>query len=352
MRFMHATSNIRTALWGCGVILFLTATARAQVDDAARRSRAEPLFAQGMELFKRHDYAGACPKFEEVVRLLPDRVGAQLQLALCYEATGRTLSARRAYERALVLAQKVSDPRQSHAAEQIVRLGRLVPTLRLAWPVAQEGVEVRLDGRPLTREELERPIAVDPGAHAILASAPGHETWQTTLEVPPGTSSAAVEIPQLAATPASGPLGAPPVEGSGVREASRTAPLSLRWGALARADIDGGGRGFAAVLGISGLVLDRVELDAAALLAGDKGAELSGTLYLLRGELRPSLSLGVPLFFHDGVSVGVHPMAGLLWMPTAHVGAFVQGAVAFFPSTPATYDRLVILPSLGVRARL
>lgn len=70
------------------------------------------------------------------------------------------------------------------------------------------GVTVTRDKTDLSSQAWGEPIPVDPGAHEIHAEAPGHEPWATTVVVSTAGQTVTVEVPALAASPATpaGPL--------------------------------------------------------------------------------------------------------------------------------------------------
>src|SRR5262245_58809354 len=71
--------------------------AAAQQVSPQQRAAAQALFQAARASMDKKDYVTACPKLEEVTRILPDGVGGQFTLAQCYEESGRLASAWRAY---------------------------------------------------------------------------------------------------------------------------------------------------------------------------------------------------------------------------------------------------------------
>ena len=184
-------------------------------------------------------FADACPKFEASQQLDPG-LGTMLNLAECYEKTGRTASAWAEYREAIPLARAAgSKARQDLAAERAQALQERLSTLTIRAMSGEDPnvhLEVRRDGVALQEAELGSPIPVDPGEHVIEAAAPGKQPWSSKIQVGADAAKVAVEIPALqpasgspaaatSATPAvtttTGPSGAPladkPASGSAMR---------------------------------------------------------------------------------------------------------------------------------------
>src|SRR5687767_9621195 len=94
--------------------------ASAQSDD---RQAAQALYERAVELMAQKAYADACPKLEEVTRLVPDGLGAKLTLAECWEGAGKLASAYVAYAQVETLAGRKGDAdRQKLASERAAAL--------------------------------------------------------------------------------------------------------------------------------------------------------------------------------------------------------------------------------------
>ena len=192
------------------VLVAQSAGAQTQTGNSAA---AEALFSQGRDLMGLHKYDEACRKFEASQQLEPG-LGTMLNLAECYEKTGRTASAWAEYRKAIPLARTaVSKARQDLATERAHALEARLSTLTIravGGEAAGANLEVRRDGVPLQPAELGSAIPVDPGEHIIEASAPGSEPWSSTIHVGPDAAKVSVEIPQLksAASGASPPSSA------------------------------------------------------------------------------------------------------------------------------------------------
>lgn len=164
------------------------------------RAAAEALFNQGRDLMTAGKFTDACPKFEASQQLDPG-LGTMLNLAECYEKTGRTASAWAEYREAIPLARAAgSKARLDLATERAQALQERLSTLTIrAMSGDDEGVhlEVRRDGVALQEAELGSPIPVDPGEHVVEAVAPGKQPWSSKVQVTGDAAKVSVEIPKL-----------------------------------------------------------------------------------------------------------------------------------------------------------
>ncbi|MES1188785.1 MAG: tetratricopeptide repeat protein [Myxococcales bacterium] len=187
-----------------GVTVFSIALqAGAQGKSGGNRAAAEALFNQGRDLMTAGKFAEACPKFEASQQLDPG-LGTMLNLAECYEKTGRTASAWAEYREAIPLARAAgSKARLDLATERAQALQDRLSTLTIrAMSGDDEGVhlEVRRDGVALQEAELGSPIPVDPGEHVVEAVAPGKQPWTSKVQVGGDAAKVSVEIPKLQAS--------------------------------------------------------------------------------------------------------------------------------------------------------
>ena len=190
--------------------LLAAAPAGAQPVDAQALGEAQALFDSAEKLMAADRFDEACPKLEEVVRLVPSGVGAKMALARCYEEGGRLASAWGAYlvaENAAITAGQAD--RAKTAADRAAELKPRLSTLAIAAPPGLRGVaglEVKRDGKTVRQAEWGVAVPVDAGAHAITATAPGKKPWQSTAEVKGEASPTSVELPaQLEDAPAGEP---------------------------------------------------------------------------------------------------------------------------------------------------
>jgi hypothetical protein len=175
-------------------VLALAATGRAH----AQSADAEALFNDGDRLMKQHKLAEACDAFESSNRI-EARAGTLIRLGECREANHQLASAWSAYKDAL---RRVKDPRKRHIAE--AKVAELEPELSQLKIVVRddarvEGLDVARNGKPVDPGEWNRAIPIDGGTYEIAATAPGHQRWQKSVDVPEKHGNVSLYVPPLAA---------------------------------------------------------------------------------------------------------------------------------------------------------
>lgn len=181
----------------------MAGSARAQSSDSAV---AEQLFVEAKEAMDADPprYAEACEKLERSLEL-DAAVGTHLNLAVCYERSGRTASAWLAFRDAAAAARaEGQDKRAQFARERADALEGRVSKLVLDVPSAgMEGVTLRLDGRELHRAAWGEPVAVDAGRHVLAARVRSDEYWREEVVVADGQAPRTFSVPLPPATAAS-----------------------------------------------------------------------------------------------------------------------------------------------------
>lgn len=198
---MTRSSARRGALLALGLGLGIVLVPRAARAEGAQEAAARALFSEGRRLVDAGNYAAACPKFEESLRLDPG-AGTSFNLADCFEHLGKTASA---WARFLDVAAATKAAGQTER-EQVARLRaeRLEPTLArlvVEVKVAEPELVVKRDGAVVGAASWGVPVPVDPGDHALEATAPGKRVWSHTATVAEGPTTLAVEVPALEALP-------------------------------------------------------------------------------------------------------------------------------------------------------
>lgn len=187
--------------------------ARAQTPPRGDKVAAESLFEEGRKLVAAGKYAEACPKFAGSEQLNPS-AATLLNLASCWEKTGRAATAWATYHEAASAANAVGRAdyvatAQRHADALAPRLAHL--TVSVTQPA--NGLEIKRDDVPVPAAEWGVAIPVDSGTHSLGATAPGYAPWTMAVVVPADGSVVTATVPPLEAlppAPAAQPAPAPP----------------------------------------------------------------------------------------------------------------------------------------------
>lgn len=231
-----------------GVVALWGTNAAAQAGDS--KAAAEALFVEGRTLVEQGRYPEACEKFAASQKLDPG-LGTMLNLADCYEKTGKTASAWAEYREAIPVARASGSPERedlarSRSAALESRLSTL--TIRLLGE-NPGGVEVRRDGLLVDRAALSTAIPVDPGTHEITAQAPGHAAFQTKVQVGTDGDQVEVAVPPLSAA-ASEDAAAPSTTSSAALTSDAHPGRTQRTWGLVTAGVGVVGLGVGAAFGI------------------------------------------------------------------------------------------------------
>lgn len=169
----------------------------ASADD---RAIAQQAFQEARALMDAGRVAEACPKFAAAAALSPT-AGVRLNLSDCYAKLGKTASAWSKADEALALAERAGDASAAGLArERKAALAAKLSYLTIAVsPDNAAGLELSLDGEKLPSAVWGTALPIDPGEHAIVASAPGHRDWTGKATVNGEASREAVEVPRLEA---------------------------------------------------------------------------------------------------------------------------------------------------------
>ena len=134
-------------------------SAPAAADDL---EEAKKLFDRARALSEAGNHEEACPLYEQTFALTKG-IGAQYQLARCYEETGRLASAHEAYREVADVTQRAGQhDRHDVAMERATALEPRLITLQITS--APSDGTVTLDGTPLAATS----VYVDPGSHEVV----------------------------------------------------------------------------------------------------------------------------------------------------------------------------------------
>ena len=203
----HFLRRARPLSWlGCaifGAVALWVPPAHGQASNAAI---AQGLYDEAKALMAAGHVAEACPKLEESQRIDPGS-GTLINLALCYEKTGRLASAWATYLDAAAAAEKDQRAERMKAAKD--RAAALLPRLtRIRIDVPHEarlsGLQVQRDGVEIGAAQWGVAVPSDPGSHEIIITASGYREFRTTVTIASDTSgkTEVVTVPKLEPLPA------------------------------------------------------------------------------------------------------------------------------------------------------
>ena len=197
---------------GAGVLLGLLVArpAHAQVSDEDK-ALALQLFDEGRALMASGKLDDACRKLEESRRLDP-LPGTLLNVAVCHEQQGRTATAVAEFREAKALAERDHrDDRVALVDQHLKALDGKVSSVVIVVPPEADRPDLSItrDATPVGRAAWGTRIPVDPGPHAIEASAANKKPWKVALTVGPNGDVQTTTLAPLEDAPVAEPLVVP-----------------------------------------------------------------------------------------------------------------------------------------------
>jgi hypothetical protein len=191
--------TIKLALTAVVTIFAMSRPALAQSSEDL--AAAEELFRSAKALMQESQYERACPMFAESARL--DRqAGTLLNLGVCYESQGKTASAFGAFSQAVIEAtRKGQTDRAQFAKEHLQALEPKLSRVTITLQKPAHGENIEVDDRAIGEGSLRAALPMDPGEHAIVASAPGKIQAKQTFVGPVGPSTQDVLVTALEDAP-------------------------------------------------------------------------------------------------------------------------------------------------------
>jgi hypothetical protein len=303
----------------------------AWADDNTDLSRARAKFQQGTELEQAGNFASALQVYRDVgqVRMTPQ---VRFHIAVCEENLGRLVAALGGFELALEGAESVGPEFQSELQQRIDALRPRIPKLVIERGAGAEAATIELDSVRLGANSIGVEVPLDPGPHSILARAPGHKQYLSTIEVTEQqTKKITVVLEELVREPdvdspqPASPVPVAPPPGS---PRSRLVPYVV------------GGVGAAALLnaGVFYLMHRSKDSELQNLCGSDHDCTNAYPRPLVGDEVSRSRDLNDKSHLYTTVS-GVSAIAGLLALGVA--GVWVITA----PKEPKSITAWVIQPS-------
>lgn len=189
------------------LVLFVPSGVQAQ---SPQGKEALQLFEHGKKLFKQGKAKQACAAFKQSLDL-EEAINTHYQLGRCYEEQDRYLEAHASYLRASTMARTNDDEKRASIAQQRAdALKPKIPQIVVVVPPDEmvAGLSIAHNGEPLPEAEWGKAMAVDPGEHTLEASAPGYQTYSTTVRASRTGGVTKVAIPEL--EQGTGAMAAPP----------------------------------------------------------------------------------------------------------------------------------------------
>jgi hypothetical protein len=157
----------------------IPATAFAQSDPA----RADQLYKEAVELFKQGNVPYACTKLDESFNADP-KTQTLFSLAKCRQREGKIATAMNQFVELVKRGEREGDATKlAEYKAKVAELDPLVPRAVLKLEALPDVTEVRLDNKPLPRNEWTTPIMLDPGEHTFQVSATGRKPGEKTVSV-------------------------------------------------------------------------------------------------------------------------------------------------------------------------
>jgi hypothetical protein len=156
--------------------------AHADGPTPAELKKARSQFQRGIELEQASNWSEALQQFREVggVRMTPQ---VRFHIAYCEEGLGRLVTALGGYELAQGEADQVGADFKNEVETAVTSLRARIPKLLIERGPGADAAAVQLDGVDLGASSVGVEVPLDPGPHAVTASAPGFLAFNATVEL-------------------------------------------------------------------------------------------------------------------------------------------------------------------------
>lgn len=192
---------MRSSLLALALLFASLVTSNAALGQSAPAA-ARALFEDARALMKRGQFATACPKLEESLKL-DSGMGTQFNLAHCWEKLGRTASAWALFLDVAAAARATNQTKREAAARsRAQQLFGELSRMRIDFPSAPARGEVLSNDLAVGRAVWGTSTPVDPGHYVIVAKAPEHFDWLQEVDVIAGGDPVVVRVPELQPVPA------------------------------------------------------------------------------------------------------------------------------------------------------
>ena len=180
---------------GLGAALVALSLSASVPSMAQTQPVANKLFQEGRALVEKKQYPEAIEKFKASHAMEPS-VGALLNLGDAYKELGKIASAWSAYTNATSLAKARSDNRAAEAEQRAKALEPRLPKLTVHTTARHAEMTVTDNGLALPAASFETALPVDPGPHAVVATAKGKKAFRANVDLAEAQSREVI-IPAL-----------------------------------------------------------------------------------------------------------------------------------------------------------
>jgi hypothetical protein len=193
---------VKRALSTSALLTMTLVSLRSRAQPTSNEARADVLFNTAKQLQTSGQVGDACPLFAKSNALAPG-VGVELHLADCYERIGRTASAWQAFRDAEGLASDRGDEKRATLARARARAlePRLARLTLVASGAPHPGWQVSVDGSLLPADRWNASLAVDPGDHTVVVSAPGQAARTLSAHLDLASSAVTLQLDEGPAAP-------------------------------------------------------------------------------------------------------------------------------------------------------
>ncbi len=314
-----------------GELPMLPATAHAQ--SAGDKATARQLATAGIKFYQQSQYDEALDKLKRAQALYEAPVHL-LYIARCQVKLGQLVEGAESYRKLVRTELDASAPDVFRSAvadgeKELAEVEPRIPSLTISVdPSSAAGLEIKLDGEPVSSAVLgvERPV--NPGERTVTAEAPGFLTAEAS------TSLAEGEKKQLSLTLVVDPNAPKEAEPSAATPPGELRPEAASPDSWREREIDPGAVGFFLGLSVGGLFPSgNLEEDASTtdFMSTGGGGEVHGGVRFLK-------NFGVKLFFEryallpgkqlDAAPAGLPENTQYEVTSTAHVTSFGLSAIA------------------------
>lgn len=162
----------------------------------ALREDAKRLFERGLGLLEKGDFAGALVDFRRSREVFPTRSATE-NVAVCLRELGETVAAFETFSTMLAEFPDAPAEVRTRVETQVKLLEAQLATLVFA---ADAGTAVTVDGRPVGKLPLEKPVRVVAGRNVVRMYLEGHAVFETQIRTERGKETRVEGTLQLLGT--------------------------------------------------------------------------------------------------------------------------------------------------------